>query len=204
MGLPSFLGLLFLSSLAGVTVAAPASPESFNNLGKSEVRELGTRATKCLQGDVSIWKREFTIELPGVDTKETILKLIQDPAGFSAYVPDNNTPEKDKSVFFTGQNENVYPQTIQWATEMKLNTLHDIFKGKTCDESDEESLKKFTALGPSLLDFKNYQAAFSKYYAMKTTATEATKAYLVFPFHTAQSLGKGVRTPAILLGLVWD
>ncbi|KAI1802495.1 hypothetical protein F4811DRAFT_572954 [Daldinia bambusicola] len=106
---------------------------------------------------------------PTIPNKEQVEELIQDPSKFSSWAKLGE-PKIDTAIFFTGQRNKDVNNIVRWANSVGLTSVRNIWnsdnffqRGQYKDVDGET--------------FKNFQKAFSTYYADQTKGT----AYLVFP-----------------------
>lgn len=143
--------------------------------------QIGTALAAPVNSDAAIYEHLDIRAGRDIPTAAEVQSLI-DPKknDLFAKFAKNGLPPRDKAVFFTGQD----PKTIaKIQRAVKANgavIIRDIWK------SDNFSNRK-EYKGTNDADFKKFQAAFSTFYARKTSGT----AYLIFP-HNQRPASNGV------------
>ncbi|KAI0193869.1 hypothetical protein F4808DRAFT_475177 [Astrocystis sublimbata] len=112
-----------------------------------------------------------------IPNADQVQGLIDDPSKFSGWA-NIGEPQINKAVFFTGQKRQVIGMIRDWANGQGLTTVRDIWK-------DANFFQRGQYKGISDDTFKEFQKAFSKYYASQTKGT----AWLVFPHDQTPSSG---------------
>jgi hypothetical protein len=104
-----------------------------------------------------------------IPTLDQVDDLIADPSKFADWAQAEQ-PVKDKAIFFTGQSGQNINKIVTWANNNGLTSVRNIW-------NDANFFRKGQYPGISDDKWKNFQKAFSTYYADQTKGT----AWLVFP-----------------------
>jgi hypothetical protein len=104
-----------------------------------------------------------------IPTLDQVNELIEDPSKFSSWAKIGE-PQINKAVFFTGQPQKTINQIVTWANGQGLTSVRNIWKSANFYQKGQY---------PGIADdtWRNFQKAFSTYYADQTKGT----AYLIFP-----------------------
>ncbi|KAI1463481.1 uncharacterized protein F4812DRAFT_463581 [Daldinia caldariorum] len=104
-----------------------------------------------------------------IPNEEQVDELIQDPSKFSSWAKLGE-PKVDTAIFFTGQSNKNINNIVIWANGVGLTSVRNIW-------NSDNFVHKGQYPKVSDAKFKDFQRAFSTYYADQTKGT----AYLVFP-----------------------
>ncbi|KAI0394671.1 hypothetical protein F5Y17DRAFT_457739 [Xylariaceae sp. FL0594] len=111
----------------------------------------------------------LAVREPNIPTEDQVPDLIADPSKFSSYAIIGQ-PQINEAVFFTGQGGPTINKIVLWANAQGLTTVRNIWRNPSL-------VRKGQYPNLSADVFRNYQKAFSAYYADQTKGT----AYLIFP-----------------------
>ncbi|TGJ81245.1 hypothetical protein E0Z10_g7528 [Xylaria hypoxylon] len=104
-----------------------------------------------------------------IPTPDQVNELIADPSKFADWAKIGE-PQIDKAIFFTGQKSQQITQIVNWANGVGLTSVRNIWNSANFYQRGQYK-------GVDDATFKNFQKAFSTYYADQTKGT----AWLVFP-----------------------
>ncbi|GAW13588.1 hypothetical protein ANO14919_029750 [Xylariales sp. No.14919] len=104
-----------------------------------------------------------------IPTPDQVNELIEDPSKFADWAKIGE-PQIDKAIFFTGQSSQKINQIVSWANSMGLTSVRNIWNSANFYQRGQYK-------GVDNDTFRNFQKAFSKYYADQTKGT----AWLIFP-----------------------
>ncbi|KAI1119966.1 hypothetical protein F5Y10DRAFT_283661 [Nemania abortiva] len=104
-----------------------------------------------------------------IPTPDQVNELIADPSKFADWAKIGE-PQIDKAIFFTGQKSQQINQIVTWANNAGLTSVRNIWNSANFYQRGQYK-------GVDDTTFKNFQKAFSKYYADQTKGT----AWLIFP-----------------------
>ncbi|KAI0468345.1 hypothetical protein F4859DRAFT_491310 [Xylaria cf. heliscus] len=110
-----------------------------------------------------------------IPNKDQVNELIADPSKFADWAKIGQ-PEIDTAIFFTGQGSKQINKIVSWANSVGLTSVRNIWNSANFYQQGQ--YKDVDAA-----TFKNFQKAFSTYYADQTKGT----AWLVFPHDSTPS-----------------